>query len=88
MIVHNQNEECVNESRIVRLEEKVAQTEKQQETHDTILKELNQNIQKLSEVMVSTQATLNTLKWVLTIVITAFRGIMIFLVTELIKIIH
>ena len=88
MIVHNQNEECVNESRIVRLEEKVAQTEKQQETHDTILKELNQNIQKLSEVMVSTQATLNTLKWVLTIVITAFGGIMIFLVTELIKIIH
>ena len=61
----------------------------------TILQESQHNrmehsdkIEELEIHLAQVNATLSTLKWVLTVFIALFGGLMVFLISELIKIIH
>lgn len=81
------DELCVQESRITRLEERSIRTEKKSEEHELTFKELNENIVNLLQATERTQATFDTLKWVITIMTMVFGAIFVFLVTELIKLI-
>lgn len=89
-MLHNQNNEpyCKNESRIVKLEEQVDQHHKITDEHAELLKEINKNISNLCRMMSRTQATFDTLKWVAGFIVALFGGAFIFIITELIKMIH
>ena len=50
--------------------------------------EQNHKIDTLEIQVTQVNATMNTLKWILTVFIALFGGLMVFLVSELIKLIH
>ena len=50
--------------------------------------EQNRKIDTLEIQVTQVNATMNTLKWILTVFIALFGGLMVFLVSELIKLIH
>lgn len=58
--------------------------EENQHTRD----EQNHKIDTLEIQVTQMNATMNTLKWILTVFIALFGGLMVFLVSELIKLIH
>lgn len=81
------SENCMNENRIIRLEERV---DKKHDEIDSLKKELIQDREELKDVLVTlTQlsTTLNTLKWIIVVFISAFGGIVVFLFQELVKLI-
>lgn len=81
------SDNCMNENRIIRLEERL---DKKHDEIDSLKKELIQDREELKEVLVTlTQlsTTLNTLKWIIVIFISAFGGIVVFLFQELVKLI-
>lgn len=81
------SDNCMNENRIIRLEERL---DKKHDEIDSLKKELIQDREELKEVLVTlTQlsATLNTLKWIIVVFISAFGGIVVFLFQELVKLI-
>lgn len=81
------SDNCMNENRIIRLEERL---DKKHDEIDSLKKELIQDREELKEVLVAlTQlsTTLNTLKWIIVIFISAFGGIVVFLFQELVKLI-
>lgn len=81
------SDNCMNENRIIRLEERL--DEKHDEI-DSLKKELIQDREELKDVLVTlTQlsTTLNTLKWIIVVFISAFGGIVVFLFQELVKLI-
>lgn len=78
---------CVNEKRIIRLEEKL---DKKHGEIDSIRKELDADRGELKNILVTLtelSATLNTLKWIIVVFISAFGGIVVFLFQELVKLI-
>ena len=78
---------CMNENRIIRLEEKL---DKKHDEIDSLKKELIQDREELKNILVTlTQlsTTLNTLKWIIVVFISAFGGIVVFLFQELVKLI-
>lgn len=79
---------CYQEHRIIKLEHDIQLTKNTTEKHEQLLEELNKNIQTLNEIIISLKTTFNTLKWVLGIIVALFGGIFIFLITELIRLIH
>lgn len=85
---NNTNDKCYNEHRIIKLEHDIEQNKKTTTKHEQLLEDLNKNIQQLNEIMISTQATFQTIKWVLGIIVALFGGIFVFLITELIRLIH
>lgn len=81
------SDNCMNENRIIRLEERL---DKKHDEIDSLKKELIQDREELKDVLVTlTQlsATLNTLKWIIVVFISAFGGIVVFLFQELVKLI-
>ena len=81
------SDNCMNENRIIRLEERL---DKKHDEIDSLKKELIQDREELKEILVTlTQlsTTLNTLKWIIVVFISAFGGIVVFLFPELVKLI-
>lgn len=81
------NDKCMNENRIIRLE---ARLDKKHDEIDELKKELISDREELKEIIVTlTQlsSTLNTLKWIIVVFISAFGGIVVFLFQELVKLI-
>lgn len=81
------SDNCMNENRIIRLEERL---DKKHDEIDSLKKELIQDREELKEILVTlTQlsTTLNTLKWIIIVFISAFGGIVVFLFQELVKLI-
>ena len=81
------SDNCMNENRIIRLEERL---DKKHDEIDSLKKELIQDREELKEILVTlTQlsTTLNTLKWIIVVFISAFGGIVVFLLQELVKLI-
>ena len=81
------SDNCMNENRIIRLEERL---DKKHDEIESLKKELIQDREELKDVLVTlTQlsTTLNTLKWIIVVFISAFGGIVVFLFQELVKLI-
>lgn len=81
------SDNCMNENRVIRLEERL---DKKNDEIDSLKKELIQDREELKDVLVTlTQlsTTLNTLKWIIVVFISAFGGIVVFLFQELVKLI-
>lgn len=81
------SDNCMNENRIIRLEERL---DKKHDEIDSLKKELIQDREELKDVLVTlTQlsTTLNTLKWIIVVFISTFGGIVVFLFQELVKLI-
>ena len=81
------SDNCMNENRIIRLEERL---DKKHDEIDSLKKELIQDREELKDVLVTlTQlsTTLNTLRWIIVVFISAFGGIVVFLFQELVKLI-
>lgn len=81
------SDNCMNENRIIRLEERL---DKKHDEIDSLKKELIQDREELKDVLVTlTQlsTTLNNLKWIIVVFISAFGGIVVFLFQELVKLI-
>lgn len=81
------SDNCMNENRIIRLEERL---DKKHDEIDSLKKELIQDREELKEILVTlTQlsTTLNNLKWIIIVFISAFGGIVVFLFQELVKLI-
>lgn len=81
------SDNCMNENRIIRLEERM---DKKHDEIDSLKKELIQDREELKNVLViltQLSTTLNTLKWIIVVFISAFGGIVVFLFQELVKLI-
>ena len=81
------SETCVNEKRIIRLEEKL---DKKHGEIDSIRRELDADREELKNILITLtelSSTLNTLKWIIVVFISAFGGIVVFLFQELVKLI-
>lgn len=81
------SDNCMNENRIIRLEERL---DKKHDEIDSLKKELIQDREELKDVLViltQLSTTLNTLKWIIVVFISAFGGIVVFLFQELVKLI-
>ena len=81
------SDNCMNENRIIRLEERL---DKKHDEMDSVKKELIQDREELKNVLViltQLSTTLNTLKWIIVVFISAFGGIVVFLFQELVKLI-
>jgi|GEM_PF-4356970 len=81
------SDNCMNENRIIRLEERL---DKKHDEIDSLKKELIQDREELKNVLViltQLSTTLNTLKWIIVVFISAFGGIVVFLFQELVKLI-
>ena len=81
------SDNCMNENRIIRLEERF---DKKHDEIDCGKKELIQDREELKNVLViltQLSTTLNTLKWIIVVFISAFGGIVVFLFQELVKLI-
>lgn len=81
------SDNCMNENRIIRLEERL---DKKHDEIESLKKELIQDREELKNVLViltQLSTTLNTLKWIIVVFISAFGGIVVFLFQELVKLI-
>lgn len=81
------SDNCMNENRIIRLEERL---DKKHDEIDSLKKELIQDREELKDVLVTLtklSTTLNSLKWIIVVFISAFGGIVVFLFQELVKLI-
>lgn len=81
------SDNCMNENRIIRLEERL---DKKHDEIDSLKKELIQDREELKNVLViltQLSTALNTLKWIIVVFISAFGGIVVFLFQELVKLI-
>lgn len=81
------SDNCMNENRIIRLEERL---DKKHDEIDSLKKELIQDREELKNVLIiltQLSTTLNTLKWIIVVFISAFGGIVVFLFQELVKLI-
>ena len=81
------SDNCMNENRIIRLEERL---DKKHDEIDSVKKELIQDREELKNVLVvltQLSTTLNILKWIIVVFISAFGGIVVFLFQELVKLI-
>ena len=81
------SDNCMNENRIIRLEERL---DKKHDEIESLKKELIQDREELKDVLViltQLSTTLNTLKWIIVVFISAFGGIVVFLFQEFVKLI-
>lgn len=81
------SDNCMNENRIIRLEERL---DKKHDEIESLKKELIHDREELKDVLVvltQLSTTLNTLKWIIVVFISAFGGIVVFLFQELVKLI-
>lgn len=81
------SDNCMNENRIIRLEERL---DKKHDEIESLKKELIQDREELKDILVvltQLSTTLNTLKWIIVVFISAFGGIVVFLFQELVKLI-
>lgn len=89
-----QHNNCVHEDQFIDLEKRVTSNEEQIKTIfkqntrlEQTLTKLDATQDRLTVEIAELNNTFNILKWLVTILITLFGGIFVFLVTELIKLI-
>lgn len=89
-----QHNNCVHEDQFIDLEKRVTSNEEQIKTIfkqntrlEQTLNKLDATQDRLTVEIAELNNTFNILKWLVTILITLFGGIFVFLVTELIKLI-
>lgn len=88
-ILTNKNTEiCTKEAEIAILEQRIGVIETNEDKIEQILISFEKTQDLLREEIQKLNTTFNVLKWSLGISITMFAGIFVFLITELIKIIH
>lgn len=92
-MTHN-NHDCVREEQFTNIENRLTANEEQIKTIfkqntrlEQTLTKLDATQDKLAIEIAELNNTFNILKWLVTILITLFGGISVFLVTELIKLI-
>lgn len=76
------SEICPQESRITRLEERSIQSENREKNFEETLESLNKTLQELCELQAKTQATFETLKWIIMLFI---GPVIVFIISEVIK---
>lgn len=88
------NHDCVREEQFTNIEKRLTSNEEQIKTIfkqnnrlEETLNKLDATQDKLTVEIAELNNTFNILKWLVTILITLFGGIFVFLVTELIKLI-
>lgn len=93
-MTHNTNNNCIREdqftnieNRLTANEEKIKTIFKQNNRLEETLNKLDATQDRLTVEIAELNNTFNILKWLVTILITLFGGIFVFLVTELIKLI-
>lgn len=79
---------CKKEADIALLEQRIGVIESNEEKIENILISFERTQDLLREEIQKLNTTFNVLKWSLGLAITMFAGIFVFLITELIKIIH
>ncbi len=79
---------CIKESEITRLEEKVKTLFVEHQKLNETLSAINQTQMELLTQITNLSSIINTLKWTLTVMIAIFGGLFVFILTEVIKIIH
>lgn len=79
--------QCINEDRLVKLEVYAKQRAQRIESLEKNLIDLDTNLKNLCMELTHINSILSTLKWVITVLIALFGGIIVFIVNELIKLI-
>ena len=86
--VQNPNHICIKQSEIARLSEKVKTLFLEYEKLNDTLKAINATQMELLKQITNLSSIINTLKWTITIMIAFFGGLFVFLISEVIKLIH
>lgn len=76
------------EERVAKLEEKVSTLFTEQEKLEGLLHDVQETQVELLKQVTNLTTVINTLKWTLTLFVTLFGAVFVFMVTEIIKIIH
>lgn len=84
----NTSHHCNKETEITRLEEKVKTLFIEHNKLNETLSNINKTQMELLTQITNLSSIINTLKWTLTIMIAIFGGLFVFILTEVIKIIH
>lgn len=79
---------CRKEAEITRLEERVRTLFSEYQKLNETLNLINQTQIELLTQITNLNSIINTLKWTLTIMIAVFGGLFVFILSEVIKIIH
>ena len=79
---------CHKEAEITRLEERVRTLFTEYQKLNETLNLINQTQIELLTQITNLNSIINTLKWTLTIMIAVFGGLFVFILSEVIKIIH
>lgn len=79
---------CIKEAEISRLEEKVKTLFLEHQKLNDTLDNLNKTQMELLTQITNLSSIINTLKWTLTVMVAIFGGLFVFIVSEIIKIIH
>jgi len=84
----NGGNHCIKEADISRLDEKVKTLFLEHQKLNDTLDNLNNTQMELLKQITNLTSIINTLKWTLTIMVAVFGGLFVFIVSEIIKIIH
>lgn len=87
-IVDDHLHHCHKETEITRLQEKVKTLFLEHDTLNQTLADINQTQLELLKQVTNLSSIINTLKWTMTIMVAIFGGLFVFLISEVIKIIH
>lgn len=79
---------CYSQDRIIRLEEKVKTLFIEHNKLNDTLTLINTTQTELLKQITALNSIINTLKWTLTITVAIFAGLFVFIMTEIIKLIH
>lgn len=79
---------CYKEAEISRLEEKVKTLFLEHQKLNDTLDNINKTQLELLKQITNLSSIINTLKWTLTVMVAVFGGLFVFIVSEIIKIIH
>ena len=79
---------CIKQAEIARLSEKVKTLFLEYEKLNDTLRSLNKTQMELLTQITNLGSIINTLKWTITIMIAFFGGLFVFIISEVIKLIH
>lgn len=87
-MVGNPSHYCIKQEEIARLGEKIKTLFLEYEKLNDTLRTLNTTQMELLTQITNLGSIINTLKWTITIMIALFGGLFIFILSEVIKLIH
>ena len=85
---HTELHTCHKETEITRLEEKVKTLFVEHDKLNDTLSAINKTQMELLTQITNLNSIISTLKWTLTVMIAVFGGLFLFVLTEVIKMIH